>query len=856
MDIGIDLGTTYSVIAVKGKVKLAAEYGEGIYLPEVDVTVIPTPQGDPIFPSVLWFDPANPTDYIVGAEAKAAIDRGESPIMFSKRFIGTQHEFQLHDRKLTARDVAREVLKYLKRCAELALDQPVHRAVVTHPAYFDPGQVAETRQAAQDAGFDMALPEQTMMEPVAAALAYTVSDPRDPLVVMVYDLGGGTFDTSVLERRGGFIDCKAFDGNRLLGGYNFDRQLVNWVLDKLKAKRRVIPYDEKDPVDRGRRAQLLAIAENVKMQLSKQRSNKVPVQFQAPNVLVDDQGQRVQVLERITREEFTALIREELLETIDCCRKAVEKSGKKIDELNAVLLAGSSTYGPWVTEVIREGLGVEPQPTFSPDLIVGVGAALQAARLGRPESEGANCRVRLDVPATSTLDEITLTGFVQRHAPEKLEGLSVLLHTPQGKTLGPIHPDLEGKFLFESVALLVDGPTRFKLEISDTGGVSQHKEEFTVTYLPDDNNVGDFLPILTKMLYVRTREGLVPLAEEGQKLPAKCEVSLERLFDDSTYDEPIYLDDQPIGIIRVEDIPKEAGIGAKIRLNIEVTGKGQIRGKVQILTRTGTVVKDAPVKVSFPPLPVPTKAELEQKFQRLEDKRHDLMALTEDAELRTLLAGKGGRMAETVQKKFGEQEPDRQEIEASLRELERLVSPPSDDLEPPRSRFDSLLVNCRELIAANKDNPQIQHFAATVDRCEREGRDAYLRKDRRRWAAINDSLAHLRASLEAPATSKEERPLSETPILKDQADLMADQVRGKLRAVEDSLKADERYVAKFKPRCDAVAVKLDQIKTRIRDIPDNTPNKQALSKIQLVLRDLHKLEQKDLPEIPFESTGR
>jgi molecular chaperone DnaK (HSP70) len=152
MDIGIDLGTTFSVIAVRGKVNLAADYPPPTYLPECDVTIIPTPQGDYTFPSVLWWDPAEPDTYLVGSEAKQKAEEGKRPILFSKRSIGTAESLRLSGRIFTAKEVAVQFLKYFKSCAEQALGHAVERAVVTHPAYFDRNQVQQTLEAAQEAG--------------------------------------------------------------------------------------------------------------------------------------------------------------------------------------------------------------------------------------------------------------------------------------------------------------------------------------------------------------------------------------------------------------------------------------------------------------------------------------------------------------------------------------------------------------------------------------------------------------------------------------------------------------------------------------------------------------------------------
>ena len=350
MDIGIDLGTTFSVVAVDGKVELTPDYpgGPGVYLEDCDVTAIPSLLGEPTFPSVMIPDPDNPENWIFGAEALQKAEEGLAPVMFSKRKIGTTEAIPVADGTVTAKEVASRFLGHMKECAERALGQPVTRAVVTHPAYFDRGAVEETREAARQAGFDMSLPQQMLMEPTAAALAYTRTDKRDPLRILTYDLGGGTFDVTYMERIDGVIQIRAFDGNHLLGGYNFDKELVRLVRTRLAEKGRNVVLDENDPEDRGRLARLLRIAENVKIELSKTKNNTDEVEFRVRNILVDDKGLPVQVNERITRQQFVAAIQAWLNEIIECCRRAMEKGKAKPEDLHQILMVGGSSYGPWV----------------------------------------------------------------------------------------------------------------------------------------------------------------------------------------------------------------------------------------------------------------------------------------------------------------------------------------------------------------------------------------------------------------------------------------------------------------------------------------------------------------------------
>lgn len=389
MIVGIDLGTTFSVIVVSGQVKLTAGYPKPRYLERYDVSIVPDPFGNYVIPSAVWEHPEQPGELIVGALAKDAADEGHSPIMFSKRNIGTNILHPLGESQFTARQVAREILVYLKGIAEEALGERIDRAVVTHPAYFDPAMKEETVLAAQDAGFDFNPEKHLLMEPAAAALAYTRTDTRDPLRILTYDLGGGTFDVTVMERREGSITIKAFGGNRLLGGFNFDRQLARWMLRRLQERGVQIILDENSPADRGKWARLLHLAEDTKHKLARAHTDKIPVQIKQQAIFDDDRGCPIDLMDEITREQFEALIQDFLDETIygiageggtKGCSATLAEAGLTIDQIDEILLVGGSTYGPWVAKAIKKAWGREAR-VFEPDLCVAAGAAIYGTTL-------------------------------------------------------------------------------------------------------------------------------------------------------------------------------------------------------------------------------------------------------------------------------------------------------------------------------------------------------------------------------------------------------------------------------------------------------------------------------------------
>ncbi len=849
-DIGIDLGTTFSVIAVKGPVTLADGYPPAIYLPECDTSIIPAPDGNSTFPSVLWTDPADPSCIQIGTDAKQQADEGEAPIMFSKRKIGTTELLTLHDRTFTAKEVATHILQYLKQCAERALEQPVRRAVVTHPAYFDENQVQETREAAIAAGFDMSLGEQMMMEPAAAALAYTKEVEQDPLLVLTYDLGGGTFDVTVLERNQGVITMRAFDGDHLLGGYNFDRALVQWMVERLADKGRHIEFDEHDPSDRGRRARLLNLAEQVKIRLTEARGPRVAVHVRAPDVLVDTAGKKVSILEEITREQYAALIQEDLDKTIQCCRSALAKAGLTPNELHTVLLVGGSSYGQWVQESVRKAFGREVQ-LYNPDLCVAAGAALRAAELPTVAA-GESLELLVDVPSTSALRQINVTGTVRRidgtSAPTLSTGLRIFLQTPAAGTLGPLDVDRDGTFLFPDVELLEGSSSPFTIRVVPENGTPPLVAAVSVQYSPDATGTTEIYNVLPKPIYVRTKDGLKPIAEEGEPLPAKCEFKRPRVHDDSTLDIELYRDNEQIGVIEVASIPDHAAAGSYVAITVEITQKNEMRGRVAIESRTGQIVVERPVNIRFPPLRVPELTELEEEFEALEAERQQLEELSHDPEQRVLLAGKGAKLSKKLSRKFAEQMgKDRQEIYASLREFRNFIHPPPDDMNPPRAEFQQLVDACQEILQAQQSDAQFQAFPPMLKRIETDGNDAATTKNHRKWAAAHENLLKLYARLEkllergvGPSTPPDIEP---TPLLKDRALQVIDALRCKLESRRDMLTRDPRYAARLRPRLDRIATAIDKMDAEVAKVNDNLEARQGLAQVQLAMRPIARLQQ-------------
>ncbi len=863
MDIGIDLGTTFSVIAVKGKMEMKPGQNPGKYLGDegMDVTILPDPAGNYTIPSVFWWEPdlGAPDDhskgtYAYGWEAKQIAEEGKAPIVFSKRSIGTNEKLMCNGRAFTAKEVARYFLGYLKTCAEEATGQTVQRVVVTHPAYFKPGQRTETLDAALEADLGIT-PDQMMMEPCAAALAFTINDsrgvePGDALRVLTYDLGGGTFDVAVMEKIEGVIQMKRFGGDHLLGGSDFDKALVQWILDQLKAQGRVIPFDESNPEHVGRRSRMLQLAERIKERLSQQNGPKsrVPVKM---DFLVDDKGQRAPFSGSISPLEFAGLIKNELDRTIACCRQTLAEADMTAQDLHTVLLVGGSTYGPWVQDVVSQEFGVEVQP-FAPDYCVAAGAAFRVAQLPPPGPKNARLELVLKYQSTSSIPEVNISGVI-RPVPgsdlteDACRHLQVLLEAPSGEMLGPAEIGPTGNFLFKNIALNDGDTSKFSVIVSENGQKILSGEgqiEYSAERPKGGSNI-TIVPVLPRPLYLKA-DRMVPMAEEGAALPSKCELRDLRLaFGGSSLKIPIYLDSEEVGRIELSDIPEDAGEGCPVVVSVEITVNNEMRGKVQVLGANGNVVKEGPVLVVFPPIIIPDLIALSGDFEELKGQL-DQEILQAPPQDRARLAGPGTLLVKKIEKIFAGEKPDRQILHERIQELRRLVHPPADDMDPPRKEFEALLAHCRDLVAEAPDNPGLKSTGAQLSKVETAGKDAAATKNQRKWATANETLRQLAGRIEKAlkgGSDEKAPPPPSAAVQKAQAMRYVESLRADLRGARDR-RMREAGAERWGPRCEEYAKKIDRIASDIGKIPDEAAPEQAQAQVQSYLGGYETLKKK------------
>jgi len=350
--IGIDLGTTNSCVAVM-------EGGEPV--------VIANAEGSRTTPSVVSFQ-AN-GERLVGQVAKRqAITNPDKTIISIKRYMGTDHKVNIDGKEYTPQEISAMILQKIKADAEAYLGEPVTQAVITVPAYFNDSQRQATKDAGKIAGLEVL---RIINEPTAASLAYGLDKTDSSQKIFVYDLGGGTFDVSILELGDGVFEVKATNGNTKLGGDDFDQRIMDYIADTFKADTGIELRNDKMALQRLKEA-----AEKAKIELSSSMQTNINLPF----ITADATGPK-HIDMNLTRAKFNELTHDLVEATIEPMRKALDDAKLTINDIDKVILVGGSTRIPAVQEAVKNFTGKEPSKGVNPDECVAVGAAIQAGVL-------------------------------------------------------------------------------------------------------------------------------------------------------------------------------------------------------------------------------------------------------------------------------------------------------------------------------------------------------------------------------------------------------------------------------------------------------------------------------------------
>ena len=407
--IGIDLGTTNSCVAVM-------EGGQPV--------VITNSEGSRTTPSVVQFQKDG--ERIVGQVAKrAAVTNADRTVMSIKRKMGTGEKVTIDGKAYTPQEISAMILSKIKSDAEAHLGEKVTEAVITVPAYFNDSQRQATKDAGKIAGLDV---KRIINEPTAAALAYGMSDKEQK--IMVYDLGGGTFDVSILEIADGVFEVLSTNGDTHLGGDDFDQRIMDYLVQSFKAENGIDLSTDKMAMQRLKEA-----AEKSKIELSTTTTSQVNLPF----ITADATGPK-HLDVTITRAKFNELTADLVDKSIACIRNAMNDAGLSKSDINEVLLVGGSSRIPAVQEAVKNEMGREPHKGINPDECVAVGAAIQGGVLNN--DEGVGDIVLLDVTPLSLGIETmggVFTKLIERNTTIPVSKSQIFSTAADGQTSVEVH---------------------------------------------------------------------------------------------------------------------------------------------------------------------------------------------------------------------------------------------------------------------------------------------------------------------------------------------------------------------------------------------------------------------------------
>ncbi|MBW7958620.1 MAG: molecular chaperone DnaK [Anaerolineae bacterium] len=431
--IGIDLGTTNSVVAVM-------EGGEPV--------VIPSSEGSRLFPSVVAVNPKT-GERLVGQVAKRqAVVNPQNTIYSVKRFMGRKFDDQevqralayvpyevkqapngdvrvvMNGREYSPPEISAMILQKIKTDAEAYLGQTVTQAVITVPAYFNDSQRQATKDAGKIAGLEVL---RIVNEPTASSLAYGLGNNKDEMIA-VYDLGGGTFDISILEVGDGVFEVKSTNGDTFLGGDDFDQRIIDWAADQFKMEEGIDLRNDKQALQRLREA-----AEKAKVELSTTMQSELNLPF----ITADAAGPKHMNL-TLTRAKLEQLTDDLVQRSIEPCRKALKDAGLSVGDITEVILVGGMTRMPAIQEAVRKFFNRDPHKGVNPDEVVALGAAIQAGVLGGDVKEV----VLLDVtPLTLGIETLggVATPLIERNTTIPTKKSQIFSTAADGQTQVEIH---------------------------------------------------------------------------------------------------------------------------------------------------------------------------------------------------------------------------------------------------------------------------------------------------------------------------------------------------------------------------------------------------------------------------------
>ncbi len=780
--IGVDLGTTNSCV---------------YYLDEAGKPVLVTDaRGNGIFPSAVWSAGAG-KEHVVGHKAKARVGTHPPPIIAVKRKMGTEQKVRLGDDLVTPVDVSADILRYTRNLVESVTNDKVGAVVVTVPAYFDVAPRRDTQTAAVHAFFDGDENEargrlELLLEPEAAACAYLVDDPAQELLVLVYDLGGGTFDVTVLKKspeEG--LTAIAFGGDPHLGGDNVDDRFASWIAYRIRGGKQealtriltsghyeaeerytvfqqvltndvaglrgalknedrdllipnpprfLLDLDASRPEDLVRIQKLKWLGETAKIQLT----NQSEVAIIQQGIFQDQAGEIVDVDMDITQENFNLLIGDMIDATVRATLAVVEKSGRRPSDFDRIVLVGGSSRMPVVAQELKK---VFTAPVLlqnaMADKIVAQGAAIRAGSMRMKQSEGG---ITLEYPQQTADSQASIAGRLDDAAA----GVRAFLTPLTGDSGAELEEPVEGgRFLFRAVTLQGTGMSRFKVEVEDRQGVVIAQNEVRILRIAGDERRDAPTSMITKPIRYLTRKGLKELFPEGEPLPATKVEICRRGGREDFVSIPIYEGDRELCELRINGVDRSLAVGAEIKLSVTIERDYSVRSSAEIVSTR----QQASVEFNIEPIKIPSLKELDGDKEHVLEEIENAMPMVKDPNAAAGFRRTLRKLENSYAKARSATEPNCHQLYTIVGEMRKLrteVVGAQEFMKPPKGDFEGAVRSCRYLAGKLKENAAVSKddVLKKIDILEKAGKDAWDQENQREWEMVNKEIHELRYSLE------------------------------------------------------------------------------------------------------------
>jgi molecular chaperone DnaK len=727
---GIDLGTTNSVIAQLDPAGRALLTGRD-------------EQGRSTVPSVVGWDQAR-QQLVAGREALAALAKPGPgrppplPLSSIKRFMGLERRFPLGPQSLTPVEVSAVLLRQLRdRLAATLADprQVIDRAIITMPAYFNHNQIEATRQAGELAGYEVA---ELLHEPTAAAIYYSWVENHGDATYLVYDLGGGTFDVSVIRRRLGDYEVLAVSGDAFLGGDDFDRLLATHLLEAGTwrwGSERISPaalFDPTTPEGSVPFARLVRISEAIKVELttSERVDHYVPC-------VVHDRGRDLALEASVTRDTFNLLIKDKIDRTIDCCHEALalarHQAEVRLADVDHVILVGGSSRLPLVRERVQAAFCSPGRPEHvrcpapllhEPDLCVAYGAALRAAghgthyrfqMAGNAAGEaGAELDLHITSPASTREAVYQASGVVRlvptpgAKAPSAIcdleDGASVRIRSLETGLVDEAFLDRQGAFAHD-VELLPEADNAMEWTVCDADGRERARIVTSVRLEPHGRPMGQGVlptPLIVKPLSIevlgrgrrRVKQVVAPV---GATLPGTFRCVCRTSDQSGRVVVPVWEENRVVKQLLIDDLDRDLPVGSPVEVDLAIDGTHAIEVSVRVRGGDGRSDRCETAVLSPPPPPSrPSRADLEEV-------EHDLERVLEQlaGRHRARVKARAGQLRQDLLEALSyDDEAKAIQRLAELRDLLAQAERARDlALDPPWPRFAALVRDCLDLAA-------------------------------------------------------------------------------------------------------------------------------------------------------------